>query len=77
LITTKSRNEIEVVKRVARELNLGDPVEQNRHFEREALNPHMRAFAVWRCDDVPIFYWCAEGWLERVEGAVRRDQAGL
>jgi len=96
-------DETEVAKRVARELDLGDPVEQNRHFEREALNhmpslewrvdnlpndasdmfeelfkqlTHMRAFGVWRSDDVPIFYWCAEDWLERVEGAVRRDQAG-
>ena len=39
-------DETEVAKRVARELDLGDPVEQNRHFEREALN-HMPSLE-WR-----------------------------
>ena len=96
-------DETEVAKSVARDLDLGDPVEQKRHFEREALNHmpnlewrvdnlsrdasdmfeevfkellHLRAFGVWRSDDVPIFYWCAEDWVTRIEEAVRRDQAG-
>ena len=43
-------DETEVAKRVARELDLGDPVEQNRHFEREALNYMPRL--EWRVDNL-------------------------
>jgi hypothetical protein len=32
---------------------------------------YLRAFSVWRSDDVPIFYWCAEDWVTRVEEGVR------
>ena len=35
-------------------------------FEQLSLL-HLRAFAVWRSDDVPVFYWCAEEWVTRVE----------
>jgi len=96
-------DETDVAKRVARELGLGDPVGEQRHFEREPLvrlpnlewrvenldqDPsdifeevfqelmYLRAFAVWR-DFVPIFYWCADDWVTRVEERVRRrEQSG-
>ena len=34
---------------------------------------YLRAFAVWR-DFVPIFYWCADDWVMRIEERVRRRE---